>query len=115
MSISAYIDKVKTSPGDLEFNELMELVDTNYTFTATEFSNGDLLNFADQNQGSCKLFSFARLHGLTQDETLACFGEFYRQDVLTDPAGNNHQNIRNFMKYGWEGVRFSGDALSHNS
>ena len=112
MEISGYIDKVKTAPDTLEFNELMVLIEAKYTFTPTEFSNGDYLNTADQNQGSCKLFSFAQLNGLSKEETLACFGAFYREDVLQNPDADNHQNIRNFMQSGWDGIKFSSEALS---
>jgi hypothetical protein len=30
---------------------------------------------------------------------------------LGDPSGTNHQNIRNFMKTGWNGIQFEGEAL----
>jgi hypothetical protein len=33
--------------------------------------------------------------------------------VLADKDGTSHQNIRNFMKYGWDGVPFeNGIALT---
>ena len=64
-----------------------------------------------ENSGSCKLFAFARLQGLSEAQTLACFGSYYRDDVLGDPGGSNHQNIRNFMQTGWKGVQFEGEAL----
>jgi hypothetical protein len=48
---------------------------------------------------------------LTKEQTLPLFGEFYRDDVLKKPHGTDHQNIRNFMKFGWEGITFDGDAL----
>jgi hypothetical protein len=31
--------------------------------------------------------------------------------VLKNPDGTDHQNIRNFMKHGWDGVRFEGEPL----
>ena len=110
--INEYLEKLKNTPELLEFNELMDLIGSHYIFTPTEFSNGNLLNQADQNQGSCKLFSFAKLHNLNQQQTLACFGAFYRKDVSENPDADNHQNIRNFMEYGWSGINFSGNALS---
>lgn len=113
--ITEYLEKLKNTPELMEFNELMQLIDSNYIFTATEFSNGDLVNQAEQNQGSCKLFSFAKLHNLNQQQTLDCFGSYYRQDVLENPNADNHQNIRNFMKYGWDGIKFSGNAISQIS
>lgn len=46
-----------------------------------------------------------------KEETLALFGDFYRNDVLKNPGGNDHQNIRNFMEFGWDGILFEGEAL----
>ena len=43
------------------------------------------------------------LAGLSKEETLALFGGYYR-DVVATPEGDDHPNIRNFMKSGWEGV-----------
>ena len=40
------------------------------------------------------------------------FGSYYRDDVLGDPSGEDHANIRNFMKYGWDGVLFDSNALT---
>jgi hypothetical protein len=51
------------------------------------------------------------LQNLSQAETLACFGAYYFEDVLGDPEGTNHQNIRNFIKSGWDGIKFEGEAL----
>jgi hypothetical protein len=56
-------------------------------------------------------FSFAKLNGLSKEETLACFGAFYRNDVLQNPEGTDHQNIRNFIEFGWDGIEFEGQAL----
>jgi hypothetical protein len=40
------------------------------------------------------------------------WGQYYRE-VLADPDGDSHQNIRNFMKYEWKGVPFeNGIALT---
>jgi hypothetical protein len=95
----------------VDFKEVIALIDANYAFTPTTFTNGDTTNAAGENNGSCKLFSFAKLHGFTKDETLACFGHFYFDHVLKHPEGTDHANIRNFMKYGWDGIRFQGEAL----
>lgn len=58
-----------------------------------------------------ELLIFAKLNDLSKEETLALFGAFYRDEVLKNPAGNDHQNIRNFMEFGWEGISFEGEAL----
>lgn len=112
MTIPAYISQIKSSPETLEFGALMELISAHYTFTPTEFSNGGITNLADQNQGSCKLFAFAKLHALDKAHTLASFGVYYREDVMQNPSGDDHQNIRNFMIYGWDGIAFKGNPLT---
>jgi hypothetical protein len=48
---------------------------------------------------------------LNPNQTLNLFGDYFRKDVLENPAGEDHQNIRNFMKYGWEGISFDEEAL----
>ena len=93
--------------GYVEFSNVIALIDGCYTFTETEFTNGEVVNRAGQNNGSCKVFAFGKLHGLDEKTTLALFGEYYRIDVLKNPNGEDHANIRNFMGRGWEGIRFA--------
>ncbi len=111
MTIEKLIQELKTSPEQIEFSEVIATIDEHYDFTPTAFKNGDTYNEAGQNSGSCKLFAFAKLEGFDQTQTLACFGAFYRNDVLENPTGENHQNVRNFMKYGWGGIHFEDVAL----
>ncbi|MEE9445451.1 MAG: HopJ type III effector protein [Cocleimonas sp.] len=111
MNLETFLNTVETDIESLEFNDLMGVIETNYNFTPTQFTNGELLNKAGQNDGSCKLFSFAKAYQLTEQQTLACFGTYYRDDVLKHPDEDNHQNIRNFMKTGWAGIQFDADAL----
>lgn len=103
--------KIKNTPVTISFQEIIAFIDNNYLFTPTKFTNGETINEAGQNSGSCKLFSFAKLANLNESETLNCFGEYYRKDVLENPKGTDHQNIRNFIKYGWDGITFEGVAL----
>ena len=77
----------------------------------TAFNNGPLSNKAGENNGSCKVFSFAKLHQLSDSATLKCFGEHY-QKVLDTPDDDDHMNIRQFMKTGLEGISFEKEALS---
>lgn len=112
MQIQEFLHKLNNSPETIQFTDTITTVDTNYQFTPTRFRNGEQINEAGQNSGSCKLFSFAQLHQLDTAQTLACFGDYYRVDVLENPQGEDHQNIRNFIKYGWEGVDFEGQALT---
>ncbi|OGS71548.1 MAG: type III effector [Flavobacteria bacterium RIFCSPLOWO2_12_FULL_31_7] len=92
------------------FPETIAFIDENYTFTPTTFKNGNQMNIAGENNGSCKIFAFAQINQLSKDETLSLFGDFY-QDVLNTPEATNHQNIRNFMIFGWEGIQFEGEVL----
>ena len=104
-------EKIQHSPASITFSEVIAHIDAHYNFTPTRFTNGTAVNEVGQNNGSCKIFSFAKLHGLTQDQTLALFGDYYRLDVLGNPSGTDHQNIRNFILLGWEGILFEGEAL----
>ncbi len=111
MELNDFLKKLDTAPDSVAFNDTIALIDAHYDFTPTAFDNGATRNEAGQNNGSCKLFSFAKLNNLTKGQTLACFGDYYRKDVLGNPNGADHQNIRNFMKTGWEGIKFEGEAL----
>ena len=111
MTINTFLEKLKQTPEAITFAETIATIESNYEFRPTAFQNGNQHNGAGENSGSCKLFAFAQLQNLSQDETLACFGAFYRDEVLGDPEGTNHQNIRNFMVHGWNGIQFEGTAL----
>ncbi|WP_185205146.1 HopJ type III effector protein [Chryseobacterium sp. C3] len=105
-------EQLENAPQEIEFKDVIAFIDEHYDFTPTKFTNGNTVNEANQNNGSCKIFSFAKLNDLSKEETLNLFGEFYREDVLKNPEGTDHQNIRNFMESGWEGIYFEGKALS---
>ncbi len=111
MELNTFLQRLDDAPEGVAFSDTIAVIDALYDFTPTAFDNGTTRNEAGQNNGSCKLFSFAKLQGLPQQQTLACFGDYYRKDVLGNPDGTDHQNIRNFMKNGWEGIRFEGEAL----
>ena len=111
MTITSFLQKLKQTPSAITFPETIAAIEENYDFTPTAFENGTQHNATGENSGSCKLFAFAQLQNLSQAETLACFGAYYFEEVLVNPVGTNHQNIRNFMKTGWEGIRFEGEAL----
>ena len=104
-------EQLGKSAEEIQFNEVISFVDEHYDFTPTKFTNGNTVNEANQNSGSCKVFSLAKLNDLSKEDTLALFGAFYREDVLQNPEGTDHQNIRNFIEYGWDGVSFEGEAL----
>lgn len=104
-------EQLEKSAEKIQFKEVIAFIDAHYDFTPTKFTNGNTVNEANQNNGSCKVFSFAQLNDLSKEETLSLFGEFYRDDVLKSPEGTDHQNIRNFIEFGWDGISFEGKAL----
>lgn len=112
MSLSAFLEQLTASPEIVSFDNTIAVIEENYTFHETAFTNGNTTNEAGQNNGSCKIFAFGLLNGLTEEQTLHCFGDYYRTDVLGNPEGDDHQNIRNFIKQGWQGISFEGDALN---
>lgn len=111
MNISDFLKTLADTPEKIAFTDTMAVIDNAYTFTPAAFTNGSLRNEAGQNSGSCKLFAFAQLNQLSEQQTLACFGAYYRDDVLKHPDATDHQNIRNFMKTGWAGVKFDAMPL----
>ncbi|ATI02298.1 MAG: hypothetical protein ACJA2Y_000399 [Cycloclasticus pugetii] len=105
------IQQLREALATLQFSDTMDIIDALYDFTPSAFSNGEVNNKANENNGSCKLFAFAKLNEFTEPQTLALFGEYYR-DVLATPDGDDHQNIRHFMKTGWAGIRFDSNPLT---
>lgn len=103
------IEKLKNN--SLPFKEVIEFIESQYQHQPTAFRNGEAYNEASQNQGSAKVFSFAQLNNLSKEDTLYLFAEHY-QSVLNSPEGTDHQNIRQFMKNGWDGIGFEGQVLS---
>ncbi|MBL1320052.1 MAG: HopJ type III effector protein [Methylophaga sp.] len=112
MNLDDFLKQLEHNPEQIEFNDTMATIEANYNFTPSSFVNGDTVNEANQNNGSCKIFSFGLLNELSEQQTLACFGGYYRDDVLGNPNGDDHQNIRNFMVSGWKGVKFDSATLT---
>ncbi len=96
--------------GDAKFVDVITYIENRYNHIPTGFMNGAQYNSASENQGSAKVLYFAKLTDLNQQDTLRLFAEHY-DAVCIDPDGDNHQNIRQFMLNGWEGVSFDGEAL----
>lgn len=115
MPSKSLTDKIKTRPESIAFDEIISFITEYYDYTPTRFTNGAgeslVNNEAGSNEGSCKIFSFAKLNGLSKDETLDCFGDYYRKDVLMHPEGQDHANIRAFIKHGWNGIQSDAEAL----
>ncbi|MGF1689903.1 HopJ type III effector protein [Photobacterium kagoshimensis] len=111
MELSQFLVQLKHDPSHIEFDQTMAIISQYYNFTPVAFTNGDVSNQAGENNGSCKILSFAKIHKLPEEQALACFGRFYRDDVLKHPHNIDHLNIRNFIQYGWSGVKFESQAL----
>jgi hypothetical protein len=115
MGIAELLEQIRRAPQSITFPHVIEIIDAHYDYAPTQFINGRgddcVVNAAGTNEGSCRIFAFAQLNNLNEAETLACFGQFYR-DVLNTPGGADHANIRTFMRYGWKGIKFEGAALT---
>lgn len=100
---------------DVTFQQVMDLIDTHYETGWIEFRNGDIVNGPGENEGSAKVLSYAALSNMDKETTLRLWGEHYRE-VLAEPDGEAHPNIRSFLKNGWDGVSFdNGIALTRKN
>ena len=93
------------------FNDVLIFIESHYLYNPTAFKNGDVYNEDSQNQGSAKVFAFAQIHNLNEEDTLSLFAEHYHS-VLAQPNAVDHQNIRQFMIHGWPGVELDGVVLT---
>jgi hypothetical protein len=114
-TLKTLLQTLASAPESLGFDEVIAVINEHYHYTPTLFTNGigehKIVNEAGRNEGACRIFYFAKLHNLNQEQTLACFGRYYRDDVLKHPLGSDHANIRKFIEYGWTGICFDGVAL----
>ena len=60
------IEQLKNTPEELVFSNVITYIDEHYEFTPTKFTNGNTVNEANQNNGSCKVFSFAKITNFLQ-------------------------------------------------
>lgn len=107
--ISTLLNNLKE--GTALFKDVLEFIDARYQHQPTAFKNGAAYNEATQNQGSARVFAFAQINNLSKEDTLQLFAEHYRA-VLDTPEGTDHQNIRQFIANGWDGIVFEGVALT---
>lgn len=111
MTLAKLLAVISQEPHNVSFDDVINTINEHYQYTPTRFTNGDVVNESGTNEGSCKIFAFAQLNNLSKEQTLACFGKYYRDDVLGNPNGTDHGNIRNFMVSGWSGINFPSLAL----
>jgi hypothetical protein len=113
MILNTLLEQLVQQPENVEFDQVIHVIAEYYKYTPTRFCNGpELVNEAGTNEGSCKIFAFALQQQLNKDATLACFGQYYRKDVLENLSGDDHGNIRSFMVHGWDGIKFDQKALA---
>lgn len=110
MDLQQFTQQLNT-PDNIDFEETMAVIEAHYDYTPARFNNGELINEAGTNEGSCKIFAFAKLNNFSEQQTLNCFGRFYHKDVLENPQGSDHGNIRNFIQQGWSGISFAQEPL----
>ena len=99
---------------NFQFEVTIAFIEQNFNFTPSAFNNGGVLNTAEQNQGSCKIFALAQLLELSQQQALACFGQHYR-DVLATPEVDNHHNLRRVLKEGLGNITFDAFPLEQKA
>ena len=113
MSFQNLLQRLKS--GEADFEDVISYISAHYDYTPTRFSNGAgahvVVNEAGQNAGACRVFALAQLEQLDEQDTLQLFGRYYLQDVLQNPQGSDHANIRAFMRSGWAGIHYDGVAL----
>jgi HopJ type III effector protein len=61
---------VEMDAADLQFQDVMTLIDTHYESQLLEFKNGAMLNKQGENEGSAKILSYAALSNMDQATTL---------------------------------------------
>lgn len=97
-----------------DFEDTLAWIAEHYDYQPTAFDNGldsaTVHNAAGQNEGACRVFALGLAASLSPEDTLLCFGRHLR-DVLAEPAGSSHANIRQFQRHGWAGIRFHAQAL----
>ena len=111
MNVNSLLETLDAAPESLEFADVMQTIESNYSYTPVKFSCGDAVSEAGSNEGSCKILAFAKMHNVSAEKTPWLFGRYYREDVLNHPDGQDHANIRNFIKSGWSGVSFEQEPL----
>lgn len=94
------------SAPQITFQLVMDTIDELYDVSEVAFSVGDVASTPGQNMGSAKIFSFGKMNQLEESTVLNLFGDYYRKDVVESPDGDDHGNIRAFIKGGWDSVKF---------
>jgi len=111
LTINELINRLNTNDETVGFNEVMQVISSHFSYEPSSFTNGEIINQAGTNEGSCKVFAFAKIHKLSEQATLNCFGHYYHCDVMQNPLADDHANIRSFIKNGWTGITIDNEVL----
>lgn len=87
------------------FADTLAFIEQWYHYQPSAFSFDGLASTLEQNQGSCKIFALAQLLNLSQQQTLQCFGEHYRN--LNSATAPLHANLNKLAKQPLSNLEFS--------
>ena len=107
--ISAILNAIDNKT--MRFDDVINYIDDYYRYVPVTFGKGGRDKGVGGNGKSAKIFALAKLHGLSQLDTLKLFAEHY-DAVKSTPNGTDHANIRNFLHWGWQGFLMQDNPLS---
>ena len=94
MAATQLVTLIGRAPNEIQFQLVMDAIAELYDVREVPFRVGDVKSDPGKNMGSAKIFSFAQISKLDKEATLHLFGDYYRVDVLENPDGDDHANIR---------------------
>lgn len=97
--------------GKARFQDVINFIDHYYDYHSSSFVNGQKSNARGQNDGAARVLAFGHLNNLSVLDTLKLFAEHY-QAVEANAGGTDHENIRQFIRYGWFGLMFDHFPLT---
>ena len=68
------LNLLRSNPESIDFEQTMDIINFWYYYTPRAFSCGELASTKEENQGSAKIFSFAKLNNFDKTLTLLLFG-----------------------------------------
>ena len=115
MARDELIERLRLAPEHVSSEGVVAFIKDRFDDTPAGFAVGPvddrIVSAAGDNEGSCKISTFARLNGLTDAQTLACFGRYNRDAVPGHPDGTDHPNIGAFMRHGLDAAAFEKQPL----
>lgn len=94
-----------------DFGNTIQAIDSILETEPVDFVNGEVPNTSGENLWSLKVLAFGKMMWFHTQEVLSMFWEYYRE-VIDNPDGNSHQNIRALQKTGIECVDISENPFS---